>query len=171
MLTHAVTIHVCTSLNPIIEWKPRCTFLTFRLKCISVYWTISRFSPISSQTHWGREICRRPSGELWCLQQSCVGDTMVYHCTSDVCVAFLWQHWRKWWCAACSVPGHHLSQYWYAVNRIPGWMLRFLSKTQKSSCRNAFQMLPANGGLSVAASMSHCHEIRHKGIRVWLLAL
>ena len=56
---------------------------------------------------------------------------------------------------ACSLSGSRLSS------------VRFLCNTQQSSCKNAFQMSSANGGLSVAASVSYCHELQHKGIPVW----
>ena len=92
-----------------------------------------------------------------------------HHCTSDVCVTVLCQHWVEWLRAACSVRGHHQSQCWYIVNRIPDWILRFLNKAQQSSYKNALKCRLQNGGLSVAASMSYCHELQHKGIRVWSL--
>ena len=69
--------------------------------------------------------------------QTMVSPTKL-RCTA-VCVAILCPHWLKWWRAACSVPGHHPSLWWYTVNCIPDWILRISSKWQQSSCENALE--------------------------------
>ena len=70
-----------------------------------------------------------------------------------------------WWRAACSVPGHHPSLWWYTVNWIPDWILMILSKWQQSSCENALKYC-----LSCDIRVYECDHRNshlHRNIVVW----
>ena len=165
MLSHAVKMHVYTSLN---RWSKEnrdvqlstCLCKSFsyimhqyilnNLLFLSYYILNSLWPGDMLRSYWWTMVS--PT-QLRCRRH---GSSLYQRCTA-VCIAVLCQHWLEWWRAACSVPGHHPSQWSHTVYWIPDWILMILSQTQQSSCENAFEMSPANGGLSAAASVSYCH--------------
>ena len=157
------------SLNSMIEGKPRCAALTCFSTILFIY-NASAYTKQSPVLSYHILNSLRPgdmSPSYWWTMVSPIqlrwrrhGLLLYQRCTA-VCVFIMCRHWLEWWRAVCSDPCHQPSQWWYTVNWIPDWILRILSKSQQSSCENAFEILPANGGLSAAASMSYCHELQH----------
>ena len=119
-----------------IEGKPRCAALTC-LCTIPFVYNASAYTenlPLLSyyilNLLWPGDM----SPSYW---QIMVSPTKL-RCTA-VCVAILCPHCLEWWRAACSVPGHHPSLWWYTVDCIPDGILRISSEWQQSSCENALK--------------------------------
>ena len=132
VLSHAVKVHVCTSLNSMVEGEPRCAALTclctILFVCNAPAYTDQY--PVSLLLHL--KLIEAGGYVVVLLGNYGVSNKVALYCCMrrhSVC-----QHWLEWWRAVCSVPGHHPSLWWYTVKWNLDWILRFLNKQVTAIC-------------------------------------